>query len=249
MGMDVSAHPVDVGLIQSRLLPYIRGEGDLSDVLAEVVRVARTRFRANAWGLALTDLQHKEWAAKRERPKKATGVAVGKAKAKPRPQPLLPPWFDYNFHVWGRPFLITTPPESVSDTIDRYMAAKTPKQIDAIAAEQLHQLNPALVGKVKLAKGGTLPPTKRLAQGVGRRPRLLPDRLPAPEGGHAGAAAQRRDGRRRRAFLERLAAARRLVRLQPAAGVDGPRVRVVYRVHRPGEAEAGQAGGIVGELV
>lgn len=119
MGFDVSAHPVNIDLIQSHVLPYIAGRGDLDDVLAEAVRVARTRFQANAWGLALTDLQHKEWAAKRERPKKAAGVASGKAKAKPRPQPLLPPWFDCDFHVWGRPFLITTPPESVSDTIDR----------------------------------------------------------------------------------------------------------------------------------
>ena len=159
--MDVSAHPVDVALIQRRILPYIQGKGDLADVLAEAVRLARIRFRANAWGMGLVNLQHAEWAAKRQRPKKA----AGKAKPKSRLRPMVPATFDSDLHVWGRPFFITSPAEQVSDAIDRYTTA-TPKQVDALAADMLRALNPALVGKVKPDESGNLPSSKRLAQGL-----------------------------------------------------------------------------------
>jgi hypothetical protein len=161
--MDVSAHPVDVALIQRRILPYIQGRGDLSDVLAEAVRVARVRFHANAWGLGLNEVDFAERQAKRKRTK---SIGVSAAKAKSRPKWLVPDTFDAELHVWGRPFFVTTPPERVSDTIDRYLAVSTPKQVAAIAADMLRELNPALVGKVKPDESGKLPTPKRLAQGL-----------------------------------------------------------------------------------
>lgn len=163
MGYDVSAHPVDVQLIQERILPYIRGKGDISDLVETAVRLAQVRFRANAWGLGVLNLSYAEADAKRKRPKKSTSVAA--KKPKPRPQRLVPDTFDSDLHVWGRPFFITTPTERVSDEIDRYLAA-TPKQVDAIATDMLRELNPALVGKVKPDTEGSLPRPKRLAAAV-----------------------------------------------------------------------------------
>jgi hypothetical protein len=57
MGFDISSHPMDVSLIQTRILPYLRGQGNLDDLITEAVRLAKVRFRANAWGLGLVQLQ------------------------------------------------------------------------------------------------------------------------------------------------------------------------------------------------
>lgn len=70
MGYDVSAHPVDVDLIQDRLLPYVQGEGDIDDLIQDAVRLAQVRFRANAWGLGLVNLAHAEADEKRKKPTK-----------------------------------------------------------------------------------------------------------------------------------------------------------------------------------
>lgn len=51
MGYDASFHPVDLPLIQSRLLPYIAGRGEIDDLVEQAAFRARIRFRANAWGL------------------------------------------------------------------------------------------------------------------------------------------------------------------------------------------------------
>jgi hypothetical protein len=163
VGYDVSAHPVDVDLIHNRIFPYIRGEGDLSDLVETAVRLTQVRFRANAWGLGLLGLSHAESDAKRAKPKKAK--ASVKKKPAARPKQLVPDTFDSDLHVWGRPFFITTAPEHVSDAIDRYLAA-TPRQVDALAQDMLRLLNPELVGKVEPDTGGKLPGPRKLAEGV-----------------------------------------------------------------------------------
>jgi hypothetical protein len=51
MGYDTSYHPVDLALVEERLLPYVKGRGEIDDLVARAVRIGRVRFRANAWGL------------------------------------------------------------------------------------------------------------------------------------------------------------------------------------------------------
>jgi hypothetical protein len=164
MGYDVSAHPVDVGLIQNRVLPYVRGEGDLSDLVETAVQLARVRFRANAWGLGLLALAHAESDAKRKKPKKAKATTA-KKKPAAKPKWLVPDSFDSDLHVWGRPFFITVPPQRVSEALDRYLAA-TPRQVDRIAQDMLRELNPELVGEVTPSSEGRLPTAKNLAAGI-----------------------------------------------------------------------------------
>ena len=53
MGFDVSFHPLDTELIESRILPFIRGESSIVDLVTRGVEISRARFRANAWGLGL----------------------------------------------------------------------------------------------------------------------------------------------------------------------------------------------------
>lgn len=54
MGYDISFHPIDLRLVEDRLTPFLAGRGsddDLDDLVADAVRQAKVRFRANAWGL------------------------------------------------------------------------------------------------------------------------------------------------------------------------------------------------------
>lgn len=155
MGFDVSSHPVDAGLIQTRLLPYLRGDGSIDDLVTEGVRLAKVRFRANAWGLGLLAV-----APPPGKPKKAKkpGVDAGA--------------FDPDLHVWGRPFFVCAPPDGVSDTIDRYLKAD-PDDVDAIAREQLDLLAPGLRDHVTPDTDGYLPDDTVIAAGLRQELDLL----------------------------------------------------------------------------
>jgi hypothetical protein len=152
MGFDVSSHPVDVGLIQSRVLPFLKGQGEIDDLVADAVRLAKVRFRANAWGLGLVALQGE--LASTPKKKRAADAFV------------IPESFDPDWHVWGRPFFITAPPGEVSATIDRYLPLATPEQVDALAMEQLHRLHPSLPNLVTPDLEGGLPDDDQLARGL-----------------------------------------------------------------------------------
>jgi len=148
MGFDTSHHPVDVSLIQDRLIPYILEGTPIDDLVERAVRLERVRFRANAWGLGLA-----EWCRERG------GPAA----------------FDTSLLVWGRPFFVTPDaPDALSASIDRYLGAR-PEAVDAIAAEMLRHLDPDLVGKITPSTGGNLPDPVALASGVRRNLDLLRD--------------------------------------------------------------------------
>ena len=137
MGMDISFHPVDVAFIHEHILPFVRGERDIGDLVAQAVRLAKVRYRANAWGLGLLRLDQ----AMHEMQRKALAKTVsGGAKRgwcarlfsrSPSPaEDNLPatvgvPGFDPQVHVWGRPFFIAhDAPAEISRAIDAYMAAE-----------------------------------------------------------------------------------------------------------------------------
>ncbi len=142
MGYDTSYHPVDVKLWHERLFPFIRGEGAIDDLIADAVRIARVRFRANAWGLGVLGL-----------PRASKPVE-------------LPEWWDSHLHVWGRPFFITCDsPEEMSAAIDAYLAAR-PEDVDEIVKGMLDRLGPAVRKRARPDKGGRLPVDKALAYGI-----------------------------------------------------------------------------------
>lgn len=53
MGFDTSHHPVDEALVD-RALGHILQGAPIDDLVADGVRIAKVRFRANAWGLGVT---------------------------------------------------------------------------------------------------------------------------------------------------------------------------------------------------
>jgi hypothetical protein len=153
MGYDVSYHPVDGAFIRGRVIPYVRGAGSLGDVLPDMIRIDRARWRAAEWAYKVADISTKESRRRYEAEHAAQKRKGGDAGAAPKKRPpagLLPEWFDSDLHIWGRPFFITAEtPEEVSEVIDRYCAAPSPEQVDAIAREELARLNPKLVTRVK----------------------------------------------------------------------------------------------------
>ncbi|MDG9718725.1 hypothetical protein [Streptomyces sp. DH24] len=139
MGFDTSYHPVDMRLIESRLLPYLAGhgdDGDIEDLVERAVRIRRTRFRAKAWALGVS---------------KAVPDAGESA-------------FDSQLHLWGRPFfIIGEGVGSVVEGLRRYLSAPDLDAVDAIAGEMAGRIDPALSGRVEPDPGGQLPDDAALA--------------------------------------------------------------------------------------
>ena len=50
MGFDISNHPIDVALVRQRIIPFIRGQGQLDDLVARGARLNCIKHRANSWG-------------------------------------------------------------------------------------------------------------------------------------------------------------------------------------------------------
>lgn len=148
MGFDTSYHPVDLALVEDRLLPYIAGAGadsDLADLVARAVEIRKTRFVAKQWALGALSA--------------ATSLGITA--------------LDSQLHVWGRPFFIVadTTDRVVEDTL-RYLATP-PDGVEALAHEMLARLDPALAGKVEPSTTGHLPDDAALAHELMWRMRLL----------------------------------------------------------------------------
>ncbi len=140
MGWDISYHPIDPTFVHARVLAYVRGERTIDDLVASAVRLAKVRFRANAWGLGLVELS------------RTRDV----------------PGFNPDLHVWGRPFLITDrDPAAISSSIDAYLEVPI-ERVDALAERMIAALDPHLAGPgiVKPSAEGDLPDDDDLILGI-----------------------------------------------------------------------------------
>lgn len=150
MGFDTSYHPVDMQLIETRLLPYLAGhgnDGDIDDLVARAVGIRKTRFRAKAWALGVQ-------AALRD--------DAGDS------------GFDSWLHVWGRPFFIVGDGVgSVVEGMQRYLAVQDDDAVDAIAGEMIGRLDPSLVGRVVPDSSGRLPDDAELGANLSQALRIL----------------------------------------------------------------------------
>lgn len=148
MGFDTSFHPVDLPLIEKRLLPYLAGHGEgdsIDDLIARAVEIRKVRFRAKAWALGVQGyaLDHE---------------GVG---------------FEAHLYVWGRPFfLVGDGPDRIAEDLQRYLAASA-DGVDAIAAEMIDRLDPVLAGRIEPDEDGQLPGDDALAAGLAMPLRML----------------------------------------------------------------------------
>ncbi|MEC3916665.1 hypothetical protein [Nocardia sp. CDC160] len=137
MGYDISFHPVNMRLVEERVVPFLAargGDDDLDDLIADAVRQAKVRFRANAWGLG-------------------TMKAYGRE------------GFDSGLFIWGRPFFVTAEdPATVAETVVRYCDSHL-DEVDDLARGQIALLDPTLAKYVEPDMNGTLPDDHLLAKG------------------------------------------------------------------------------------
>ncbi|GGV66079.1 hypothetical protein GCM10010277_73670 [Streptomyces longisporoflavus] len=148
MGFDTSFHPLDLPLIERRLLPFLAGRGqddDIDDLVARAVEIRKVRFRAKAWALGVQDYAHDH--------------------------DQVP--FEAHLYVWGRPFFITGDgPEQITRDLQRYLAAPA-DGVDAIAAEMANRLDPALARRIEPDTTGQLPGDDALADSLTTPLRML----------------------------------------------------------------------------
>lgn len=136
MGYDTSYHPVATEAL-ARTLAFLAEGEPIDELVAESVRLAGVRFRANAWGLGVTRLD---------------------------PDPV---GFEAWLHIWGRPFFVVgETPAEVSAGVDRYLAARGDAEVDAIAREMLERIEPGLATRVSPKDDGAMPAPDDLAAGT-----------------------------------------------------------------------------------
>lgn len=104
MGYDVSYHPIDVGLIHERVLPYVLGatpHDGIDDLVSAGARIRRIRWRAKAWALGARSRMSGDEAFR---------------------------------YIWGRPLFTTSgDAESVAQDVVRYLRMSTEDDVDALA--------------------------------------------------------------------------------------------------------------------
>jgi hypothetical protein len=151
MGFDTSFHPVDVGLVQTRLLPFIAGEGsehDLDDVLARAVSLYKVRIWAERWA----------WAA--HQAAKSASSEWFKPNGGPRAQ------------VWERPFFIVADsPDEVVEAVLRWLATP-PAEVAGLAREMADRITPGMGDALHLTEDDRLPGDEELRARIAR-PLLL----------------------------------------------------------------------------
>ncbi|MFI2041017.1 hypothetical protein ACH470_41470 [Streptomyces bottropensis] len=148
MGFDTSFHPVDLPLVQGRLLPFLAGWGaddGIDDLLARAVRLRKVRFRAKAWALGALEyaLDHDE----------------------------IP--LDAQLHVWGRPlFIVGDKAGQVAEDVQRYLSSSE-ADVEVLAAQMLRRLDPALPGRIEPDMSGILPGDDAIARELATPLRML----------------------------------------------------------------------------
>lgn len=126
MGFDVSWHPIDEGLIRTRLLPYMRGDGDIRDLAERAATLAEVRSRAKAIAAVLClPAPASTGLFSIDRIGKNGGGAVA-----PKP----PSDLSADMHLHGRPFLIVG--NDVAEIYAKYLDA-TRDEAEAIARAQV----------------------------------------------------------------------------------------------------------------
>jgi len=128
MGFDVSWHPIDEALIRTRLLPYLRGDGDIADLAERAAHSAAVRSRVKAVAAAVC----------LPAPEPVTGLFsleryVGNGGVPPAaPRPL--PGYTVDVHLHGRPFFLVG--NDIEASYAKYLIA-TPDEAEAFARAKL----------------------------------------------------------------------------------------------------------------
>ena len=158
MGFDISNHAIDVALVKERIIPFIRGHGQLDDLIARAARLNCIKHRANCWGLGVLRLgwdiseRQRQLGLKRTvrlTPMRSPGI-LARLLGRSAPtefeasQETGITGFDSDMSVWGRPFFIVADGvEQALDGFDTYLALPdaAPATVDAVALRMIARLD------------------------------------------------------------------------------------------------------------
>jgi hypothetical protein len=159
MGLDTSAHPVDVALFRDRLIPFVKDGNPIDDLIERAARRALLADRAATWRFAAlrftSDLRRAQEAvvpqvtehyADPQHKVSFIGRLLGQKQrmseyTRPERVPGLP-GYDSDLAAFGRPFFLPAGgTEAVLALYGRYLKAETEAQIDAVAREMVAVLN------------------------------------------------------------------------------------------------------------
>jgi hypothetical protein len=161
MGLDTSAHPVDVALYRDRLVPFVKDGKPIDDLIARAARAACLAARASAWRFAALRFSMDLRKAQEEVvPKVTERYSVPSRNAtfferllgrKPPEQvkefqrPEFVPGlagYDSDLAAWGRPYFMPFGDTArVVSLYERYVAAEDETAIDAIARSMIGELS------------------------------------------------------------------------------------------------------------
>lgn len=159
MGLDTSAHPVDVALFRDRLVPFVKDGKPIDDLIARAAQRAFLADRAATWRLSALQfswtLQHAQEAVVPQvtehypDPDHKLSFVARLMGRKPRMKSFTHPervpglaGYDSELAAFGRPFFIPAgDTNGVLAVYNRYLKAESEADIDAIARDMVAVIN------------------------------------------------------------------------------------------------------------
>lgn len=159
MGLDTSAHPIDVALFRDRLVPFVKDGKPIDDLIERAAHRALLADRAATWRLSTLQfswtLQHAQEAVVPQvtehypDPEQKLSFIARMLGRKPRMKSFTHPervpglaGYDSELAAFGRPYFMPAgDTNSVLALYDRYLKADSEADIDAIAREMVAVLN------------------------------------------------------------------------------------------------------------
>lgn len=160
MGFDYSCHPIDENLIKERILPFVMGDGNIDDLVAEAIRVRNIAHECKRWARAVSDLESRMRKAQmKELPRELESVAVPVRKKNffdkilrrtpptrmeertRYPKTTGIPGYDCDLHLYGRPFFIDEEDSNqVAASYQKYLLSDL-TLVPNLALEALESIN------------------------------------------------------------------------------------------------------------
>lgn len=159
MGLDTSAHPVDVALFRDRLVPFVKDGKPIDDLIVRAAQKALLADRAATWRFAALrfswTVQHAQEAVVPQvtehypDPEHKRSFIARLLGGKPRMKSFTHPervpglaGYDSELAAFGRPFFMPAgDTNSVLGIYSRYLKAESEADIDAIARDMVAALN------------------------------------------------------------------------------------------------------------
>ena len=182
MGLDTSAHPVDVALFRDRLVPFVKEGKPIDDVIARAARMAVLAARAADWRFAAQRFSMDLRKAQEDVVPKVTerytvpgrnttfferllgrkAPEVVKEYERPEFVPGLA-GYDSDLAAWGRPFFMPMGDVArVVELYERYLAAEDQTAIDALGRAMVGELSANGLNFPKDTRAAVIQATKAL---------------------------------------------------------------------------------------